>query len=65
MTYVKIVLHAKKYANSQIDKSKWVEVIGLLTGHLKNEDTPIEQLIVEDAWAVGHGDAVVGQTQTS
>ncbi|MHA2250022.1 MAG: hypothetical protein ACXAD7_06655 [Candidatus Kariarchaeaceae archaeon] len=56
--YLKMVLHAKKYASKSIPKKNWVEVIGLLTGHIKNENTPIEQIIVEDAWAVGSGDSV-------
>ncbi|MDH5401231.1 MAG: hypothetical protein OEY49_01965, partial [Candidatus Heimdallarchaeota archaeon] len=56
--YLKIVFHSKKYANKNIPQGKWVEVIGLLTGYIKNENTPIEQIIVEDAWPIGHGDAV-------
>ncbi|MHA2090974.1 MAG: hypothetical protein ACW98K_08960 [Candidatus Kariarchaeaceae archaeon] len=57
-SYLKMALHAKKYANPNIPKEEWVEVIGLLTGHIKNENTPIEQIIIDDAWPVGHGDAV-------
>lgn len=56
--YLKMALHAKKYANDDIKQKKWVEVIGLMTGHVQNEGTPMEQLVVKDAWPVGHGDAV-------
>lgn len=56
--YLKIALHAKKYANKDIKAKKWVEVIGLLTGYVINENTPLEQIVVTDAWPVGHGDAV-------
>ncbi|MCY3410637.1 MAG: hypothetical protein INQ03_03270 [Candidatus Heimdallarchaeota archaeon] len=56
--YLKMSLHAKKYANPAIKPEKWVEVIGLLTGYVKNEGTPIEQIVVTDSWPVGHGDAV-------
>lgn len=57
-TFLKLAIHAKKYANQAIKQSKWVEVIGLLTGRIKNEDTPMEQILVRDAWPIGHGDAV-------
>lgn len=56
--YLKMALHSKKYANDIIPKNDWVEVIGLLTGHIKNENTPLEQIEIDDAWPVGHGDAV-------
>lgn len=56
--YLKMALHGKKYANKSIPKNEWVEVIGLLTGHIKNENTPLEQIEIDDAWPVGHGDAV-------
>lgn len=56
--YLKMAIHAKKYANSKVPKDRWVEVIGLLTGHIVNEDTPIEQIKIVDAWPIGHGDAV-------
>ena len=56
--YLKMALHAKKYANDNIKPKKWVEVIGLMTGHMKDEGTPLEHLVIQDAWPVGHGDAV-------
>lgn len=56
--YLKLALHALKYANDNIAADKWVEVIGVLTGSLQNEETPVEQVVVEDYWPVGSGDAV-------
>ncbi len=56
--YLKMALHAKKYANKDIKPKKWVEVIGLLTGYVINENTPLEQIVITDVWPVGHGDAV-------
>ncbi len=56
--YLKLSKHALSYANRTIPQKKWVEIIGLLTGFIKNEDTPIEQLVVRDYWPVTQGDAV-------
>jgi proteasome lid subunit RPN8/RPN11 len=56
--YLKLAKHALTYANDSIPKRKWVEVIGLLTGKISNEETPIEQVLVEDYWPVDQGDAV-------
>ena len=56
--YFKLAKHALTYANSNLSKREWVEVIGLLTGHMKQEGTPLEHLIVEDYWPVDQGDAV-------
>ncbi|HME51156.1 MAG TPA: hypothetical protein VKM55_02975 [Candidatus Lokiarchaeia archaeon] len=57
-TILKIASHALKYANSHISQSKWVEVIGLLAGKLgKNESV----LHVEDAYPMGHGDAIYAE----
>jgi len=56
--YLKLAIHAKKYANPSIKKTRWVEVIGLLTGRIKNENTPVEQIEITDACPIGHGDAV-------
>lgn len=56
--YMKMAIHAKKYANKKIKPHDWVEVIGLLSGELKNENTPLEHILVEDYWPIGHGDAV-------
>ena len=52
---LKIATHSKKYANKNIDRSKWVEVIGLLAGRLDNNG---ETLIIEDAYPMGHGNAI-------
>jgi len=52
---LKIATHAKKYANKNIDRSKWVEVIGLLAGKLNNNG---ETLFIEDAYPMGHGNAI-------
>lgn len=56
--YLKLAKHALSYANITIPQDEWVEVIGLLTGRIRNEDTPLEQIFVEDYWPVGQGDAV-------
>ena len=56
--YLKLAKHALTYANDSIPKRKWVEVIGLLTGNIQNEDTIKEQVFVEDYWPVDQGDAV-------
>ncbi len=51
---LKITSHALKYANENIPKDEWVEVIGLLSGKLNNE----KELIIENAYPIGHGDAI-------
>ena len=56
--YLKLAKHALAYANDSIPKKNWVEVIGLLTGKIRDEETPLEQVIVEDYWPVDQGDAV-------
>ena len=56
--YLKLAKHALTYANKNISKNDWVEVIGLLTGKIKQEETPLEQIFVEDYWPVDQGDAV-------
>ncbi len=56
--YLKLAKHSLTYANQSIPKDEWVEVIGLLTGNIRHEDTPLEQIFVEDYWPVGQGDAV-------
>ena len=56
--YLKLAKHSLTYANQYLPKSEWIEVIGLLTGKIKNEDTPLEQIFVEDYWPVDQGDAV-------
>ncbi|MFX0183395.1 MAG: Mov34/MPN/PAD-1 family protein [Candidatus Hodarchaeota archaeon] len=61
--YIKLALHALKYANPKLSRNKWIEVIGLLTGHIENKDTPIACLVVEDAYPIGHGTDVNAQIQ--
>jgi proteasome lid subunit RPN8/RPN11 len=56
--YLKMVLHASKYAGSHLPRNKWVEVIGILTGVVENRDTPLERIVVKDAFPIGHGDAI-------
>ncbi len=55
---LKIASHALKYAHSKIPHSQWVEVIGLLAGTLENDDTI---LLIEDAYPMGHGNAVYAE----
>ncbi|MHA1945434.1 MAG: Mov34/MPN/PAD-1 family protein [Candidatus Hodarchaeales archaeon] len=53
--YIRMALHALKYAHPKIPRTKWVEVIGLLTGHIENADTPLACLVITDAFPIGHG----------
>ncbi len=52
---LKIASHAIKYANPNIPKSNWIEVIGILAGKI---DKKTGLLIIEDAYPVGHGNAI-------
>ncbi|MHA2245439.1 MAG: hypothetical protein ACXADY_10780 [Candidatus Hodarchaeales archaeon] len=56
--YIKLALHALKYANPDVRQNNWVEVIGLLTGHIESNDTPLACLVIEDAFPIGHGTSV-------
>jgi len=51
---LKIASHALKYANSKIPKKDWIEVIGLLAGKVDKEGL----IQIEDAYPMGHGNAV-------
>jgi len=53
--YIKMTLHALKYANENIPQPDWVEVIGLLTGRIESRDTPLTRLVITDAYPIGHG----------
>jgi len=55
---LKISSHALKYANEDIPKEDWVEVIGLLAGRIDKET---EKLYIEDAYPMGHGNAVYAE----
>ena len=55
---LKIACHALKYANAMIPPEDWVEVIGLLSGRLVDNDTI---LLIEDAYPMGHGDAIYAE----
>lgn len=59
--YIRMALHALKYAHPKIPQTKWVEVIGLLTGHIENADTPLACLIITDAFPIGHGTDISAQ----
>ena len=61
--YIRLSLHALKYANSTIPQAELVEVIGLLTGHIENKDTPLACLVITDAFPVGHGTNVNAQIE--
>lgn len=56
--YLKMATHSIKYANEEIPREDWVEVIGLLTGKIENANTPLELITVKDYWPIGSGDAV-------
>lgn len=47
--------HAIKYANSQVPRGRWVEVIGLLGGKLSKDG---HVLLVDVAIPLGHGSAI-------
>ncbi|TFF96785.1 MAG: hypothetical protein EU547_06000 [Promethearchaeota archaeon] len=51
---LKVSTHALKYANENIPKEEWVEVIGLLAGKLNKN----KMLSIENAYPIGHGDAI-------
>ncbi len=54
---LKIASHALKYANSKIPKKRWVEVIGLLAGKVDGSGL----IHIEDAYPMGHGNAVYAE----
>ena len=56
--FLKMATHAKKYANKNIPKEKWVEVIGLLAAKKNMKDGILH---VEDAYPMGHGNAVYAE----
>ena len=41
--YLKLAKHALTFANDSIPKKNWVEVIGLLTGKIRDEETAKER----------------------
>ena len=51
---LKVTTHALKYANKNIPKENWVEVIGLLAGKLNKNKV----LTIENAYPIAHGDAI-------
>ncbi len=55
---LKMASHALKYANSNIPKQNWVEVIGLLAGKIDNKN---DILHIEDYYPMGHGTAVYAE----
>ena len=57
-TFLKLATHALKYANQDIPKHKWVEVIGLLAGKY---DENTGHLDILDAYPMGHGNAVYAE----
>ncbi|MFW9993523.1 MAG: hypothetical protein ACFFD4_15875 [Candidatus Odinarchaeota archaeon] len=61
--YIKMALHAMKYANRNISPERWVEVIGLMTGYIENKDTPLACIVVTDAYPIGHGTNINAQIQ--
>jgi len=55
---LKVASHALKYANSNIPRKNWVEVIGLLAGKLDNQNGILH---IEDYYPMGHGTAVYAE----
>jgi proteasome lid subunit RPN8/RPN11 len=51
---LKISTHALKYANENIPREEWVEVIGLLAGRLNKKGG----LTIENAYPIAHGNAI-------
>jgi len=52
---LKIASHSLKYASEKIPRDQWVEVIGLLAGKIKDDGITLH---VEDAYPMGHGNAI-------
>ena len=62
--YIKMALHALKYAHPDRNPTTWVEVIGLMTGFIEHPDNPdLTCINIQDAHPIGHGDAVTAQIQ--
>ncbi len=62
--YIKIALHALKYAHPDKSPTSWVEVIGLMTGFIEHPNNPeLTCINIQDAHPIGHGDAVTAQIQ--
>jgi proteasome lid subunit RPN8/RPN11 len=55
---LKIASHALKYAHSKIPKEEWVEVIGLIAGKFDKDNNVLH---IEDAYPMGHGNAVYAE----
>jgi proteasome lid subunit RPN8/RPN11 len=55
---LKISSHALKYANENIPREDWVEVIGLLAGKVNKDES---FLSIEDAYPMGHGNAIYAE----
>lgn len=55
---LKVATHALKYARPKIPRDEWVEVIGLLAGRFENGEST---LVVEDAYPMGHGNALYAE----
>ncbi|MFX0067333.1 MAG: hypothetical protein ACFFC7_34870 [Candidatus Hermodarchaeota archaeon] len=55
--YFKMILHSLKYAHPT-SINNWVEIIGLMTGYIRHEGTPLERIVIEDAFPIGYGKAV-------
>ena len=55
---LKIASHSLKYANSNIRKESWVEVIGLLAGKYDKSNGILH---IDDAYPMGHGTAVYAE----
>jgi proteasome lid subunit RPN8/RPN11 len=56
--FLKIASHSFKYANSNIPREKWVEVIGILAGKLDTNGFPLH---IADAYPMGHGTAIYAE----
>ena len=55
---LKVASHALKYANKNIPKEQWVEVIGLLAGKVDKNGVTLN---VKDAYPMGHGSAIFAE----
>ncbi len=56
--YLAMVKHSWKFGSPEMPQHKRREVIGLLSGRLINQNTPIEQIVVHKYWPIGVGDGV-------
>lgn len=56
--YIALAKHALKYGSHDMPQYARREVIGLLTGTIERQNTPLERIVVHKYWPIGIGDGV-------